>query len=556
MQPLSCNEGASSSQYFTPDGLYRIDGTEMGLLGSGAHGAVRLGQHVQTGECVAVKISPTVVVHSACKEMTALTRLDHPHIVRLLGVQVDMHHERVYMIMELCQGGELFDRIAECGGLPEDEARRYFVHIVSALHHCHQNHVYHRDLKPENILLDGQDNAKVADFGLAAVYQHMNEDARYLRHTKVGSVMYAAPEVLTSTAQAGYDAAAADMWSLGIILFSMLSGTLPFQCAAASRCKRYAAVLQQGIQVMCPDTLSPDVTALLARMIHPDPKQRYTPEQALQSQWLGGGLAETSITTDLAEEVEGRARITDAQPRSWTILLQLPEQRTMPGTSTSSIVAPESSDPQEQPDSPGGAQKRKRDDSAALASHPPEFAVPLPPMTAALLSRSPAPADGSAIAQPPPGSQPRVEVVDCPGAGERGHRSSDTDGGSSSGAASSGDNAPSSSNPLTALPLTGCLTEYVKLWGWEPLPHGTEQLLHNILQTLRLLGLQYTLHEERSVTQSPPTESQLLSSGSCSSAGAGAAAAGRGNRLVVKINFTTLDATGATGRPPGAGASV
>ena len=113
-----------------------------------------------------------------------------------------MHHERVYMIMELCQarnggrggggracgrevrapmggsglgvqplraatrlrkwfalfrqGGELFDRIAECGGLPEDEARRYFVHIVSALHHCHQNHVYHRDLKPENILLDGQ----------------------------------------------------------------------------------------------------------------------------------------------------------------------------------------------------------------------------------------------------------------------------------------------------------------------------------------------------------------------------------------------------------------
>ena len=143
---------------------------------------------------------------------------------------------------------------------------------------------------------------------------------------------------------------------------------------------------------------------------------------------------------------------------SWTILLQLPEQRTMPGTSTSSIVAPEPSDLQGQPDSPGGAQKRKRDDGAALASHPPEFAVPLPPMTAALLSRSLAP-DGSPIAQPPPGSQPRVEVVDCPGARERGQRSSDTDGGSSSGAVPSGDNAPSSSNPLTALPLTGCLTE-------------------------------------------------------------------------------------------------
>ena len=226
---------------------------------------------------------------------------------------------------------------------------------------------------------------------------------------------------------------------------------------------------------------------------------------------MGGGLAETSPTSDLAEEVEGRTRIADAQPRrlslpqsysrslctvalpparlpwhqyrplmahlpattslttglwclcfSWTILLQLPEQRTMPGSSTS-IVVPEPSDLQGQPDSPGNAQKRKREDGPALASHPPEFAVPLPPMTAALLSGSPtqAPAaapHGSAIAQPPPGSQPRVEVVDSPGAGERGHRSSDTDGGNSSGAASSGDNAPSS-NPLTALPLTGCLTE-------------------------------------------------------------------------------------------------
>jgi len=565
MQPLmGCNEGASSSQYFTPDGLYRIDGTEMGLLGSGAHGAVRLGQHVQTGECVAVKISPTVVVHSACKEMTALTRLDHPHIVRLLGVQVDMYKERVYMIMELCQGGELFDRIAECGGLPEDEARRYFVHIVSALQHCHQNHVYHRDLKPENILLDGQDNAKVADFGLAAVYQHMNDDARYLRHTKVGSVMYAAPEVLTSTAQAGYDAAAADMWSLGIILFSMLSGTLPFQCAAASRCKRYAAVLQQGIQVMCPDTLSPDVTALLARMIHPDPKQRYTPEQALRSQWLGGALAETSPTTDLAEEVEGRARIADAQPRSWTILLQLPEQRALPGFDSATVT----SEPGEvqgraamdlpPAESGGGAQKRKRDDGSALpppVAQPRDFAVPLPPMTAALLNRSPAQggAETSQTDHVPPPPRPRFQAAECPGADHPRIGTPDGGGGSSSSCPARTDGATpsSSSNPLTALPLTGCLTEYVQLWGWEPLPHGTEQLLRNILQTLRVLGLQYTLHEERSMAQPVSSEPQLLSSASSTSVGESGGAGGRGNRLVVKINFTTLDATGATGRPPG-----
>jgi serine/threonine protein kinase len=242
---------------------------------------------------VAVKITPTSVVRSACKEVTALTRLNNAHIVQLLGVQVkqthppprsvgargggrerapcgrsgdgqrgtsavrgcarvaarhtclrvpsrdptcavaecgwdaahdgsrstcavvrgvalprqvDMAEERVYMVMELCHGGELFDRIAECGGLAEDEAKRYFVQILHALSHCHENRVYHRDLKPENILLDAEDNAKVADFGLAAVYRHVAGSPAYLQHTKVGSVMYAAPEVLVSTAAQGYGA--------------------------------------------------------------------------------------------------------------------------------------------------------------------------------------------------------------------------------------------------------------------------------------------------------------------------------------------------------------
>ena len=134
---------------------------------------------------VAVKITPTSVVRSACKEVTALTRLNHAHIVQLLGVQVDMAEEKVYMVMELCHGGELFDRIAECGGLVEEEARRYFVQILLALRHCHRNRVFHRDLKPENILLDTEDNAKLADFGLAAVYKHVVDDASFLQHTKV-----------------------------------------------------------------------------------------------------------------------------------------------------------------------------------------------------------------------------------------------------------------------------------------------------------------------------------------------------------------------------------
>ena len=102
--------------------------------------------------------------------------------------------------------------------------------------------------------------------------------------------MYAAPEVLASTEHSGYDAAAADMWSLGVILFSMLSGTLPFQCAAASRCKRYAMVLRQGIQVMCPEHLPRAVTSLLARMLHPDPAQRFTPQRIFERAGIYGRL--------------------------------------------------------------------------------------------------------------------------------------------------------------------------------------------------------------------------------------------------------------------------
>mmetsp|Transcript_62286 Transcript_62286/g.110350 ORF Transcript_62286/g.110350 Transcript_62286/m.110350 type:complete len:214 (-) Transcript_62286:13-654(-) len=192
MQNLSAALPPSSAQpeaRLTPDGLYRIDLTEMGLLGTGAHGVVRIAQNINTGEYVAVKIMPTSVLRTACKEVMALTRLSHTHIVQMLSVQVDMLLEHVYVLMELCQGGELFDRIAECGGLEEFEAKRYFCQILLAVHHCHQNKVFHRDLKPENVLLDAEDNAKVADFGLAAVSQHVADDATFLRHTKVWSTL-------------------------------------------------------------------------------------------------------------------------------------------------------------------------------------------------------------------------------------------------------------------------------------------------------------------------------------------------------------------------------
>jgi len=519
---------------FTPDGQYRVLGSEMGLLGSGAHGIVRIAQHVHTQEFVAVKITPTSVVRSSCKEMTALARLSSPYIVQLLGVQVDMHTERVYIIMELCQGGELFDRIAECGGLPEEDAKRYFVQILSALCHCHDNGIFHRDLKPENILLDDDDNAKVADFGLAAVYRHVYDDKSFLQHTKVGSVMYAAPEVLVSTASTGYDAARADVWSLGIILFSMLSGTLPFECAAASRCKRYAAVLRQGIQVMCPEHLSGQVTSLLARLLHPDPTQRFTPQQALRCDWL----------RDVVHTVSGprlsacAAMPPPAAPRSWTIMFRLVEPKEM------DIDMPVLESPKD------GERKRKLPDGEQPPSGEQPAPAPLPPQPQQQVQQQPLQQLlQQLLPQQPPLQQPQQPPVAQAQAQAQAPTPTPTPTpplGSASGSGGTADSATAVPGGRFAegLPLQSSLSQFVHVWGWEPLPRGTKQLLGDIFQTLHNLGLQYTLHEQ----QAGATEEAQT-----------AGSSGQHRVLILKINFAAqsrqlgLTAAGGTaaGRPPG-----
>ena len=281
----------------TPDGKYQFALSEDGLLGTGSHGVVRSARHTTTGEWVAVKLMPASILSSVAKELIAQSTMVHPNIVRLYGTQVDLDKRRVYMVMELATGGELFDRIAECGKLPDAAARRYLTQMVRAVAHCHAQNVYHRDLKPENILLDGADNVKIADFGLAAlaygrsapIGATVHEDASFLQHTKCGSLMYAAPEVLASTKESGYDAAKADVWSLGIILYSMLSGALPFKVAVPHKCARFALVQQRGsARVLCEaNGFSPDATALIEQMLALDPRRRLSAADVLKFPWVG-----------------------------------------------------------------------------------------------------------------------------------------------------------------------------------------------------------------------------------------------------------------------------
>ncbi|XP_016682735.2 CBL-interacting serine/threonine-protein kinase 24 isoform X11 [Gossypium hirsutum] len=202
-------------------GKYEVGRT----IGQGTFAKVKFARNSVTGESVALKVLPkaTILKHRMVdqikREISIMKIVRHPNIVRLHEVLAG--RTKIYIILEFISGGELFDKIVHCGRLPENECRRYFQQLIDAVAHCHSKGVYHRDLKPENLLLDSYGDLKVSDFGLSALLQQ----GVGLLHTTCGTPNYVAPEVLSYQ---GYDGAAADIWSCGVILFFIMAGYLPF----------------------------------------------------------------------------------------------------------------------------------------------------------------------------------------------------------------------------------------------------------------------------------------------------------------------------------------
>lgn len=279
--PISSRQAALTH---TPDKKYSI-GRQ---LGEGGHGTVHLSVEVATGDKVAIKIISVQNIKEAAVECTTMGIMSHPHIVPLQETIVDLDSQRIFLVMELCRGGDLFDLIAEVGKLDEPTARNYFGQMTSALVECHDNGVHHRDLKPENILLDESGNIKIADFGLAIM---AGKDIRSLHksQTLCGSMPYIAPEVLTFSDNIQYSAAKLDVWSLGIVLFIMLTGKQPFTLAVAEDCPSYASYLEHGLSFKdCAKGLSGEAAKLLQEMLNPNPMLRLTMSEALASPWLTG----------------------------------------------------------------------------------------------------------------------------------------------------------------------------------------------------------------------------------------------------------------------------
>uniref|UniRef100_A0A4W5Q3R6 Ribosomal protein S6 kinase n=1 Tax=Hucho hucho TaxID=62062 RepID=A0A4W5Q3R6_9TELE len=197
-------------------------------LGEGSFSICRQCTHKKTGQKYAVKIVSKRMEAQTQKEITALKLCDgHPNIVKTHEVYHDQLH--TYLVLELLRGGELLERIRRKQHFSETEASRIMRRLVSAVSHMHDVGVVHRDLKPENLLFtDESENSeiKIIDFGFARLKPPDNQ----LLKTPCFTLAYAAPEILKYD---GYDESC-DLWSLGVILYTMLSGQVPFQCQGKS----------------------------------------------------------------------------------------------------------------------------------------------------------------------------------------------------------------------------------------------------------------------------------------------------------------------------------
>uniref|UniRef100_A0A8C9SU55 non-specific serine/threonine protein kinase n=1 Tax=Scleropages formosus TaxID=113540 RepID=A0A8C9SU55_SCLFO len=277
-------------------GNYRL----LKTIGKGNFAKVKLARHVLTGKEVAVKIiDKTQLNSSSLQKVSSVTIL----IFKLF--EVIETEKTLYLVMEYASGGEVFDYLVAHGRMKEKEARAKFRQIVSAVQYCHQKCIVHRDLKAENLLLDGDMNIKIADFGFSNEFTLGNK-----LDTFCGSPPYAAPELFQGKK---YDGPEVDVWSLGVILYTLVSGSLPFD---GQNLKELRERVLRG-KYRIPFYMSTDCENLLKKFLILNPTKRGSLEQIMKDRWMNVGHEED----ELKPYVEPQPDYKD--PRRTEIMLQM-----------------------------------------------------------------------------------------------------------------------------------------------------------------------------------------------------------------------------------------
>ena len=265
-------------------------------IGEGAFAKVKLATHIFTGEKVAIKILDKQVLEADAqnqniqnppsldnsflndmqrikKEIKILKELRHKNIIQLYEIMES--ENKLYIVMEYCEGKELFDYIVKRKHLTEKEACRFFQQIINGVEYLHLNNITHRDLKPENLLLTNKKRIKISDFGLST---KTNSYYDFLT-TPCGTPSYAPPEMLRGDEYSGIYS---DIWSCGIILYTMLVGNLP--CAESKEYLIYECIIKHNYEY--PSYLSEAVKDLLEKILKVNPQERIGFEQIKKHPWF------------------------------------------------------------------------------------------------------------------------------------------------------------------------------------------------------------------------------------------------------------------------------
>ena len=250
--------------------FYIIEENE--ILGKGASAVVRKGIKIDTGEAFAIKIINKASLtqdekESLHNELKIMGMVDHPNIVR-----VQEYYEcngLVFIVMELMEGGELFDRLVEVEHYTEKQAVEAFRPLVDAIRYCHSLGIVHRDLKPENLLYKTKDEdslLKVSDFGFS---KFLIPKAQEQLFTACGTPTYVAPEIIGNF---GYDAKV-DCWSLGVILYVMLCGYPPFYAEENNELFKLIKDCEYEFHMPYWENISEDAKDLIKKLLVADPKK-------------------------------------------------------------------------------------------------------------------------------------------------------------------------------------------------------------------------------------------------------------------------------------------
>mmetsp|Transcript_67699 Transcript_67699/g.151611 ORF Transcript_67699/g.151611 Transcript_67699/m.151611 type:complete len:473 (-) Transcript_67699:127-1545(-) len=248
-------------------------------LGQGGFGSVMKGVHSETGEMAAVKFVPKNSfrqfsdLQRVFQEIQALRNLRHPNVIRILDVAD--HPDSVCFIMEFAAGGELRGYVERNKALSEEESRHFFKQIVRAVHYVHSKKIVHRDLKLENILLDSQNRCKIVDFGLS---DYVSSKERTV--TDAGTEAYLAPEVYNGNS-GDSDPYKIDVWSLGVILYALSHGRLPFSRPDWETCAKLDA---EGPQF--DEDMTVGYRRLVVAMLTPCPERRASVDEITIDSWV------------------------------------------------------------------------------------------------------------------------------------------------------------------------------------------------------------------------------------------------------------------------------